>query len=515
MNKIKLAIGTFATFHKRLRQLILATFVCMSCPIVLVTAHAKTELDDSYIISNATVIDVQTGDLNIRDILVRDGKIAALALPGQLKSLGHSTTVDANGNFVIPGLWDAHAHIAIFPGDASILAKLYIANGVTSIRDMGGPLDLLLELRRDSLEGKGDAIPNMKIAGPIIDGAPRINHGRKYKADSSVEVNTPGEAVRLVDDLVAKGVDFIKPYEFLRPEVFKALVARAKYHSLPVAGHIPVGMSVTDIANFTHAISVQYDFQHLTGNMAKVFFEAVKDDIELPDREAILEARGTETAVELLEKMYSVSIAPEVYDPEKIDSVIALLAEKGAWVTPTAAASTVVGLEALGLENDPYAGKTVVDYHCKAFRHALANELGKPWRRVLTEIKSNFSGDNNKRILQKMHAASIPFLAGGESHVAAGFNIHAELAGFVNAGLTPLEALQTATINPAKFLNISDETGTIEVGKSADLLLLQKNPLEKIENTRTISAVILRGRYMNSQHLEELINDVSEDCELN
>jgi hypothetical protein len=514
MNKI----GTSATFHKRLRQLILATFVCISFPIVLVTAHAKTELDDSYIISNATVIDVQTGDLNSRDILVRDGKIAALALPGHLKSLGHNTTIDAKGQFVIPGLWDAHAHIALYPLDISNMAKLYIANGVTSIRDMGGPLDVLLELRRDSLEGEGDAIPNMKIAGPIIDGAPRINHETVYKADGSVEVNTPGEAVRLVDDLVAKGVDLIKPYEFLHPEVFKALIARAKYHHLPIAGHIPVGMSASDIAIFTHSITTQYDFQHLTGNVAKVFFEAVKDDIELPDRTAILAARGTETADALMAKMYAVSITPDIIDPEKLDNVIALLAEKGAWVTPTVAASSVVGLKALGLENDPYASKTMVDYHCKGFRQALQNDVIKKKQvealRGLIEIRGNFSGDNMKGILQKMHAADIPFLAGGESEVAAGFNIQVELAGLVNAGLTPLEALQTATINPAKFLNIFDETGTIEVGKSADLVLLQKNPLEKIENTRTISAVILRGQYMNSRHLEELMRDVSEECEL-
>jgi hypothetical protein len=515
VNKITLAIGISATFQKRLRQLILATFVCISFPIVSVTAHAKTKLDDSYIISNATVIDVQTGDLNSRDIWVRDGKIAALALPGQLKSLGHKRTVDAKGKFVIPGLWDAHAHIAMFPQDSSNMAKLYIANGVTSIRDMGGDLDLLLTLRRDSLNGEGDAIPNMKIAGPIIDGSPRINHGSGNKADISVEVNTPAEAVKFVDDLVAKGVDFIKPYEFLRPEVFKALVTRAKYHHLPVAGHIPVGMSVTDIANFT----TQYDFQHLIGNMAKVFFEAVKDDIELPDREAILETRGTETAEALLAKMYAVSITPDDYDPKNLDGVIALLTEKSAWVTPTAASPAVVGLKALGLENDRYANKSILDYYCKGARPYVHDSetirIEAEQLRGLTEIRSNFSGYSNKGILQKMHAAGIPFLAGGESTVAAGFNIHVELAGLVNSGLTPLEALQTATINPAKFLNISDETGTIEVGKSADLVLLEKNPLEKIENTRAISAVILRGRYMDSQHLEGLMNDVSEDCELN
>lgn len=183
----------------------------------------------------------------------------------------------------------------------------------------------------------------MWIAGPIIDGVPHLNHS------ISAEVDTPKEAVELVDRLVAQGIDFIKPYQMLRPEVFKALVQRAKYHNLPVAGHIPSRMNIPEVLQEVE----QFDIQHITGNSTGLIYEGIRDRHPVPNYTAMLDAEkaGT-TGYDLLAKVLNATdVTPEDMDSEKIAALVHLLAQKGAWNTPTLAS---VDARVRGQSDDPF-----------------------------------------------------------------------------------------------------------------------------------------------------------------
>lgn len=467
----------------------------------------RNEVDKSFAITNISVININSGTKRVVDILIKRDRIIAIGLPGEISFSANTGIIDGRGKYAIPGLWDAHAHIAMFPEDATQAAKLYVANGITSIRDMGGQIDELLELREYSLQ-RGNIAPRMWISGPIIDGVPRINVGDLHKADISVEVDSPSEAIEVIDMLARRGVDFIKPYQFLRPEVFEAIVRRAQYHGLPLAGHIPSRMTIPEVIEL-----VGYDIQHTAGNMAGIIYEGLIEPDLLPNRKGILQTRTTESAHELLSQFYlQLDVSPENMDDQKIDELIDLAVHKGMWNTPTLGA--VIGVETLGYDNDPFV-KNTLQYQCKQQRRSISEsnmseEDKMLWEKIIEKrvLFSNYS----MKFVKKMQMAGIKLLAGGEFGIN-GFNIHLELKTLVKAGLSPLEALQTATLNPAKFFNIDGEQGSIEVGKLADMVLLDSDPLLDIDNTRKISAVISKGEFLDRHSLDRILQGVAQECD--
>lgn len=459
---------------------------------------------NSLAISSVTVIDVHTGQKDIMDILIKEDRIAELGLSGTLDFPPETPVINAVGQYAIPGLWDMHIHMTVWPECIDSIAALMIANGITSVRDMGGCLEDVLSFREKTRQD-GFVSPRVWMAGPIVDGSPRIADGGGHGPDISVEVNTSDEAILMVDALVKQGIDFIKPYEMLRPDVFNALVQRAQHYNLPASGHLPIRMTIPQALE-----AGPYDIQHLGGLCASMKYSSVNNAARiLDDKIAILDTHepgmcGADVAMRILS---SIIVTPEEQDSARIAELIQVFVEKDTWHTPTLVLTA--GVQALQFDEDPYYLDTT-HYLPELRQHKLQTARGS------TEDPLNVNDwrDWHIKIVGQMHRAGVKLLAGTDCppipDFTPGFCLHLELKALTLAGLSPLEALQTATVNPAEFFKITNDLGSIEQGKFADIVLLEADPLVDIDNCRRISSVISRGRLYDRSNLDELLCGISE-----
>ncbi len=429
----------------------------------------------ALVLTNVTVVDVRTGGLRPgMTVTIRGGRIASIAAKGPGPDpVGQR--IDGSGKYLIPGLWDMHVHLAFgdwFPGAREIVLPLFVANGVTGVRDMGSDLAPVVGWRRAI--GAGTLIgPRIVTSGPMLDGP-------KPRFPSSVAIATPADGRRAVRDLQKQGVDFIKLQSLIPRQAVFAIADEAKRRGMVVAGHVPDAVRASEVS-----AAGQKSFEHLIG-----IFEGSS-----PDEAAFL--TGPKGIGRFLAS----------YDPARAAALFGLLAKNRTWQCPTLVwerGGTL--MDERDLAHDPlgkYAPKTWTD-------HA--------WRRFTDEIVAGYTDDlaTRKRFVAKelevvggLHRAGVPFLAGTDTppgvFVFPGFSLHDELELFVQAGFTPREALQTATLNPAIYLGLDRELGTVEAGKLADLVLLDANPLERIGNTRAIAAVVTRGRYLARIDLDRLL----------
>jgi imidazolonepropionase-like amidohydrolase len=419
-------------------------------------------------LTHVTVVDVTSGR-TARDmtLVVRDGRIAAVGRSGAVAVPAGARTVDARGKFVIPGLWDMHAHL----WDHDVTVPLLVANGVTGIRDMGSDLDSTLALR-GMIERGSRLGPRIVTAGPIVDGP------RDDAAELHLTVATPEEARRAVDSLAGRGVDFIKVYHFLSRESYFAVADEARRRGLPFAGHLPPTVTPIEAAD-----AGQRSVEHLYGVVEHVL-----------GREAM---RAT-PFVELVRR----------YDEAKADALFRRLAARGTWQTPTLAHFHSFAFRDVpdsGYANDPHAA-----YLTTAMRDRWERYM--PARILPADVAANRAAGYRKlsEIVGAMQRAGVGILAGtdnGIKYVYPGFALHDELARLVDAGLTPLQALQAATISAATFLGLADSLGTVQPGKVADLVLLDGDPLADIGNTRRISAVVVGGRLVGADVRRRLLAD--------
>ena len=474
----------------------------------------------SLVVMGVTVIDIHTGSKAVLDIVIKGERIVQIGPHGSLDLPADIQVMVATGQYAIPGLCDMHVHITAWPEFKDRISALFIANGVTSVRDMGGQLDDILAFRKQATQ-EGTVAPRLWIAGPIIDGSPRIMEEDPVHGipDMSVAVDTPEEATRLVDALIKKGVDFIKAYEMLQPEVFTALLRRAQAHQRQAAGHLPIRMTIPQVLEVG-----QYDIQHLGGVCSGMKFECVTNPQRLlADRVAILDkhlalktaegsplgktAEGSppESGLELAKKILNtVAVAPSEQNADRRATLIQRFVEQGIWHTPTLV--NTVGFHTLGFNLDP-------DW-LNAFRY-LPKIRQANSQTAREKVKEHETwGQWNLETVGEMHKAGVKFLAGTDSpptpFYAPGSALHFELKALVLSGLSPLAALQSATINAAEFFNLTNDLGSIEAGKYADIVLLEADPLTDINHSRRINAVISRGRFLDRHALDGMLADVVE-----
>jgi imidazolonepropionase-like amidohydrolase len=434
------------------------------------TAAAQT-----LTITHATVVNTVTGALEPDRTVVVDGnrilRVTASSKAGPPKG----TVVDAHGEYLIPGLWDMHTHVFFGrtekDGDDLIL-PLLLVNGITGVRDMGSALDPVLHAR-DEIAAHREMGPRMIVSGPMLDG-PKST----YKA--AIAISTPEDGRKAVDMLKARGADFVKVQSGVPREAYFAIADEAKKIGIPFERHVP------DAVRASEAVAAgQRTFEHLIG-----IFEASS-----PDETKYL--TGKKTVGTLL----------DTYDPKLEARMIALLAAKQVWQCPTLYWERGQWLvDAIDYTKDPdlsYAGHTwVTDQWPRSQKGILRTLDTDP-----LPVREKFV-EHELSIVRRLHAAKVPFLAGTDTpagvDVIPGISLHLELQRFVVAGFTPLEALQAATLNPAKFYGATKDFGTVEQGRIADLVLLHENPLKDIANTRTVTAVVADGRYISQQHLDEM-----------
>jgi imidazolonepropionase-like amidohydrolase len=399
------------------------------------------------VLTGVTLIDIETGARRTAvTVLIQGDRISAI---GRKVAIPRGATrVSGKGKFLIPGLWDMHTH---HQGTGAESLDLFVANGVVGTRDMGGDADFILPLR-DRVRAGTVFGPEIVASGPMVDNAPPDFAYRLH-------VTNAEEARVAVRELKRLGVDFIKVHDHTPREVFFAAIAEASQVGLTVAGHVPLAVTVEEAAD-----------------------AGIRSIEHLANYEVLGECSTGET--------YSQSSCLRLFDK---------LAAKGVWQTPTLAFEQTLPdvFEGKPLPHSEYASDSLLELTRRNIEvsHVPKASLDKLRYAARVTLQQG---------IRDLYSRGNRFLAGCDGMVP-GFCLHDELEWFTKAGLSPLEALQTATINPARFLGREKLQGTIEVGKRADLVLLDADPLMDIRNVQRIDAVILRGKLVTRPTIERII----------
>lgn len=428
------------------------TALVLLAVVAVVAATPATSTPQMHLlaITQVNAIDVATGRIDPdATVIVNGDSIASISKNGSAPA--GARVVDADGRFLIPGLWDMHAHME--DAGASAL-QLYVANGVTGIRDMGSSLDVILPMRENTASGRTLG-PRIFAAGPILDDAPAA-------APFRMRVRTAEEGRRAVESLKRRGVDLVKVHSRTSRDAFFAIADEARRQNLPLAGHVPMGLSVEEVVD-----AGQRDIEHL-------------DNLQVPTR-----------------------CGGERDQSIRCRSFFAMLANRGVWQTPT-----LVALSELVTIGTPVSrvGTDRLVYASRAQRAAWAGNQSLVARPDVVRAMRT-AADRAARVAADMTKAGVGVLAGCDGLVA-GFCVHDELAAMVRGGMTPLGALQTATLNPARYFGLEDTAGRIAAGFRADLVLLDANPLADIAGIGRIHAVVAGGRLLDRQQLDEILAEV-------
>jgi imidazolonepropionase-like amidohydrolase len=453
-------------------------------PLTQISAAQPKSVPAPIVIVHATVINPGTSSIEAnRTVVITGDRITSVSETTNSLPPKNARVIDATGQYLLPGFWDMHVHSAFgdwFPGGRDIILPLFIANGVTGVRDMGGDAPVLLKWRKEIAEGRIIG-PRMVISGPMLDGY--LPNG-KLRFPSSIPITTPASAIAAVDLLKTQGVDFIKVQSVISPDAYLAAAAEAHKRGLPIVGHVPDKVRIREVVQ-----AGQKSIEHLMG-----IFEGCSTD-----EDKFIQGQG------------NLKLLLTTQDPQRCDSLTKLLAQNQTWQVPTLAWQRGgTFLDQRDLKHQP------LDKYVPAYWRDVT------WRRFTDEMMPDLVRDplalrqeyfaRNLQMVGTLHHAGVPFMAGTDTapgvYIMPGFSLHDELANFVEAGFTPMEALQTATSNPAKFLGLDATLGSIEPGKIADLVLLRENPLKAIQNTRKISVVISRGRVFDRAALDQILLDV-------
>lgn len=450
---------------------------------------------DEVAFNHVTVVDVVEGRL-IRDQVVRvsGARIVEVAPSVDARIPEATRVVDASGKFLMPGLWDMHAHFLgeATPGCPEVTFPLAIAHGVTGARNVAGHLDYLHAWRAEVESGRMIG-PRIIGTGPLIDGVPVVY------PPASVAARTPEDGRRIVDALARRGGDFVKTYEMLRRDTFFAIVDQAKKRGLPVVAHVPL----TVLAGEASDAGVR-SFEHLRN----LEFACSRDaEPLLAERIAMLEAGAGRIGRELRAEIYSAQRmrAIESIDPERCTALLRKLAANGTWQTPTLFLGTREALRPDLREDVRGTLRWVPDLQ-RAEWEAWSQQASALTPEAVAALKRH--ADWMIRLVRRMKEERVELLAGTDIATAwmvLGAALHEELRSLVEAGLTPLEALRTATWNAARYFDKAGEFGAVAPGRLADLVLVDADPLVDIRNTRRISGVVANGRYLDRASLDGLL----------
>lgn len=462
--------------------------------LALLLSAAPARADD-VAFTHVTVVDVVKGRL-IRDQVVRvaSARIVEVVPAAGARIPKRIRVVDATGKFLIPGLWDMHTHLlsGVPPGCPEVTFPLTVAHGVTGVREVGSYLDFLHAWREEVESGR---IVGPQIVGTdrLIDGVPPV-----YPGIASV-ATTPGNARLTVEILSRRGADFVKAYEMLRRDAFFALAEQAKKSGLPVVAHVPLAV----LAGEASDAGVR-SFEHLRNIEFACSREA---ETLLAERIALLEAGAGRVGAELRAEIHSAqrTRAYDTYDPERCTALLRKFAANGTWQTPTLFLNMREVRRPDLLEDVRERLRWVPDRQ-RAEWEAWTKQVSDMKPEAAAAIKRR--ADWEVQLVRRMNEEHIGLLAGTDVSTpwtVPGAALHDELSALVEAGLTPLEALRTATLNPARYFEKTSEFGTVAKGMAADLVLIDGDPLADIRNTRRISAVVSNGRYLDRPALDALL----------
>ncbi|PAP77212.1 amidohydrolase family protein [Rubrivirga marina] len=471
---------------------------------LLLAAGAATAQPIAF--TDVTVIDVEEGVAKPgRTVVVSGDRITSVGPSGEVEVPPGATVVDGRGRFLIPGLWDMHAHTSSIPITRDVFFPLFVANGVTGIRNMSSDCfgseqpDCIWEVFADPLpsvyEFKAwrEEIEAGTLVGPrVVAGSAQLD-GPGDEGSTPFQPGTPEHAREHARLLKARGVDLAKVYNFIPRDAYLAFADEANRIGLPFAGHVPEGVRASEASELG-----QRSIEHAAwGNVAEEC-SAREDEVRRRLR-AELESDEPEIMPVWLEMI-------ESHDAAKCAGVYETLVRNGTWITPTLfAGERLPGEIGFDWRNDPR-----LRYLPREEREYWVDDEDE-FDSLQDDPRASEVARFERAVTLAQHRAGVPLLAGsdaGSTGVFAGFGLHDELVVLVAIGLTEAEALRTATLEPARYLDAVDTQGTVDVGKVADLVLLSADPLEDIANAQRIEAVVTRGRLFDRAALDELLADV-------
>ena len=450
--------------------------------------------DTPVAFTHITVIDA-TGSPPQTDmtVVVSAGRITALGKVTDTSVPQSARVVDASGKFVIPGLWDMHVHTlqSMSGGGKSFdvyeaFFPLFVANGVTGVRDMNGDLDLLARVRQ-KVSGGEILGPQVLAAGPIVDGV--------SWPFGSIAVSSVDDGQQAVRVLKERGANFVKVGNLVPRDAYFSIVAEAKSQKISFVGHVPFAVTAREASD-----AGQRSIEHLDGVLL------ASSPRESPLREEMQNAMKTgDFSVLWRSRVRAEAKALETYDEGLAAELTSRFIKNGTWQVPTLVLKRATSF----LQDKRFTDDRRLVHIPSYLLATWGADNGLTGRYDAQDF------ENDKTVFRKllqvvgmMHHAGVKFMPGTDTidpYIFPGFSVHDELALFVEAGLTPMEALQTATRNPAEYLGITESAGSVAVGKVADLVLLDANPLEEIRNTQRIWAVVLHGKLLQKAALEALL----------
>jgi hypothetical protein len=436
----------------------------------------KGTLNEPVVLTQITLIDTTGGPLKSgMTVVIVDDRIAAIGKTGEIRVPKNSRIIDCRGKYLVPGFWDMHVHLSLA---TELAMPALIANGVTGVRDMGGDLGQI-DLWRAQIT-RGEMLgPRIVRAGSVVD-------GEKPGAPFRITVKDESDARQAVISLKRQGVDFIKIHNAVPRKAYFALADEARKQKIAFAGHIPKEITPAEASD-----AGQRSIEHT---------ESLFDHI--------LSRAGVENQKDAIISAFA------AYSDEAASVLFRHFRKNGTWYGPV-----------------------LVTYRSFAFRTDFADSPDPRGRYVAASTKRMWDKFQPVRkdlpaetialrkavyqrflkLLALMRKEHVRILAGtdagGVRDVFPGFSLHDELELLVEAGLSPIEALQAATINPARYLGLERSFGTIEKGKLADLVLLEANPVEDIANTKKIVAVVVNGQYLSNIVLQNMLADIESSAD--
>ena len=441
-------------------------------------------------ITSITAIDAFNGVRKNQTILIEKGKILSIGNSPDINVSRETKKLDGEGLYVIPGLWDAHVHFSYDEEIAPAMLPLFLANGITYVRDTGGPINKVLYWKAVA-NGKRSSSPEVFIAGPLLDGIPTVYTGTTPTRPLLAQtIATPEEGIQAVTDLERSGVDLIKAYEMLTPGAFTSILDRAATLQLPVTGHIPLAMNATHVSNL--GLNSIEHLRNLEISCSR------QRDLMIEERKDMLASGAEKEGGILRQEAHQAHRlkAIDTLDWQRCKDVLDLHISNKTHHNPTAAL----------LESTYDSFLTTAEW--TATFKALPRKVAKRWKKeVYRAVKEAAPKDRKtiqqykdymawaRRVISYLGKQDM-ILAGTDTPIyflTPGASLHKELEALVRAGMSPLQALAAATTIPARYFGLEKTRGALEPGMLADMVILKKNPLEDIRNTRTIKAVVRLG----------------------
>lgn len=467
---------------------------CSSAPRGSETTPVET------VITDVTVVNIQDGSvLPHRAVVLKDGKIAQIGAANTISASAAAQQVDGSGKFLVPGFLDMHTHALGIAERQPGVWPLMLANGITGIREMSGsPLQIARahELNKESAAGRVDAPEILAIPGIIFGG----------------QVPTAAAAVQFVQQQKDAGADFFKVAAGGR-EAILAILEATRQLNMPVAGHLVPGVSATESSNLGwHAI------EHLGAGWG-MLLDCSTDETAI---RAMLAARPPKpgapppTYVVNPRVFDGAMTAPlyqrihDTYSAPKCQTLAQVFAKNDTWQVPT-----LIRLRTQNFGNEPsYRNDPNLQYVDKTTR-ALWTQLGQDFdTKVPPAAAATLQQFYHieQQVTKLMQQNGVKIMAGsdlGGIWIVPGFSLHQEFHELAAAGLSPLEVLQSTTRNGAQFLHKESTMGSVDIGKTADLVLLDANPIEASANLDRIAAVFLKGRYFSRMTLNSMLHTVT------